>query len=70
MITFLIFSPRIISNVLEDLVLLTPGAISKKSLKLSHISERLNNNWISFVGCSSLITTSHERDKLEEECTR
>ena len=68
MITFLIFSPRIISNVREDLVLMTPGA--KKSLKLSHISERLNNNWISFVGYSSLITTSHERDKLEEECTR
>lgn len=68
MITFLISSPRIISNVREDLVLMTPGA--KKSLKLSHISERLNNNWISFVGCSSLITTSHERDKLEEECTR
>lgn len=67
MITLLIFSPRIISNVREDLVLMTPGA--KKSLKLSHISERLNNNWISFVGCSSLITTSHERDKLEEECT-
>lgn len=68
MITLLIFSSRIISNVREDLVLMTPGA--KKSLKLSHISERLNNNWISFVGCSSLITTSHERDKLEEECTR
>lgn len=68
MSTLLIFSPRIISNVREDLVLMTPGA--KKSLKLSHISERLNNNWISFVGCSSLITTSHERDKLEEECTR
>lgn len=68
MITFFIFSPRIISNVREDLVLMTPGA--KKSLKLSHISERLNNNWISFVGCSSLITTSHERDKLEGECTR
>lgn len=68
MITLLIFSPRIISNVREDLVLMTPGA--KKSLKLSHISERLNNNWIRFVGCSSLITTSHERDKLEEECTR
>ena len=68
MITLLIFSPRIISNVREDLVLMTPGA--KKSLKLSHISERLNSNWISFVGCSSLIATSHERDKLEEECTR
>ena len=69
MITLLIFSPRIISNVREDLVLMTPGA--KKSLKLSHISERLNNNWISFgLVFSSLITTSHERDKLEEECTR
>lgn len=65
MITFLIFSPHIFSNVSEDLVLQRPGAITKKSLKLSHIS-----NWISFVGCSSLIATSHERDKLEEECVR